>query len=134
MGSDISLDLIFDGILVKESIEDFNNVNWVLEMVHQGEENLDSSSFVFQNTIKVCQAVVEKLIITGDIFDNFNKTTNGVNGLFLVLHENWTSQKKWGVKVFTYAWFVKKISLLLIISQKEFSQDLSGTLGDESTA
>lgn len=85
MGSDISLDFVFDLVLVQEAIQDLDNVNWILEVVHQGEEYLNSGSLILQNAIKMGQAVVDQLVITGNILNNVDKTANCVNGLLLIL-------------------------------------------------
>lgn len=116
MGGDISLDFVFDGVLMQEAIQDLDNVNWILEVVHQREECLNSGSLILQNAIKMGQAVVDQLVITGNIFDNLNKTANCVYGLLLI------------------AWFVKEEPLLLIIRQEEFSQNLGRSLGNQSSA
>lgn len=116
MGSDISLDFIFDVVSLQEAIQDINDVNWILEMVHKSEECLNSGSLILQNAIKMGQAVVDQLVVTGNIFDNLNKTANRVNGLLLI------------------AWFVEDESLLLIIRQQEFSQNLGRSLGNLSSA
>lgn len=86
MGSDISLDFIFDVVSLQEAIQDINDVNWILEMVHKSEECLNSGSLILQNAIKMGQAVVDQLVVTGNIFDNLNKTANRVNGLLLILY------------------------------------------------
>ena len=86
MGSDVSLDFIFDVVSLQEAIQNINNINWVLEIVHQGEECLDSSSFIFQNAIEMSQAVPDQHVITRDIFDDLNKTANSVDSLILILH------------------------------------------------
>lgn len=86
MGGDVSLYFIFDLVSVQEAIQDRNNVNWVLEMVHQGEECLNPGSLVLQNAVEVGQAVVDQLIIAGDILDDLDKTANSVYGLLLILH------------------------------------------------
>ena len=86
MGGDISLDFVFDGVLMQEAIQDLDNVNWILEVVHQRKECLNSGSLILQNAIKMGQAVVDQLVITGNIFDNLNKTANCVYGLLLILH------------------------------------------------
>jgi len=86
VGGDISLDFVFDGVLMQEAIQDLDNVNWILEVVHQREECLDSGSLILQNAIKMGQAVVDQLVIAGNIFDNLNKTANCVYGLLLILH------------------------------------------------
>lgn len=116
MGSDISLDFVFDVVSLQEAIQDINDVNWILEMVHKSEECLNSGSLILQNAIKMGQAVVDQLVVTGNIFDNLNKTANRVNGLLLI------------------AWFVEDESLLLIIRQQEFSQNLGRSLGNLSSA
>lgn len=86
MGSDISLDFVFDVVSLQEAIQDINDVNWILEMVHKSEECLNSGSLILQNAIKMGQAVVDQLVVTGNIFDNLNKTANRVNGLLLILY------------------------------------------------
>ena len=86
MGGDVSLYFIFDLVSVQKAIQDRNNVNWILEMVHQGEECLNSGSLILQNAIEMGQAVVDQLVITGDMLDDFHKTANSVYGLLLILH------------------------------------------------
>jgi hypothetical protein len=85
-------------------------------VVHQGEEYLNSGSLILQNAIKMGQAVVDQLVITGNILNNVDKTANCVYGLLLI------------------AWFVKEESLLLIIRQQEFSQNLGRSLLNQSSA
>lgn len=103
MGSNISLDFILDVISLQEAIQNVNNINWVLEIVHQGEESLNSRSFVFQNAVEVGQAVSDQHVITRDIFDDFNKAANSSDSLILI------------------AWFVKEMSLSIVISLQELS-------------
>jgi len=116
VGGDVSLYFIFDLVSVQKAIQDRNNVNWILEVVHQGEECLNSGSLILQNAIEMGQAVVDELVITGDMLDDLHKTANSVYGLLLI------------------AWFVKEESLLLIVRQQEFSQNLGRSLGNQATA
>lgn len=85
MGGHVSLDMVLNSISIQERVQDLNKVFWLLEVVLDSNEVVDSGSGVLEDAVEMSQTVPYQLIITLDIVDHIEETANCRLGLFLIL-------------------------------------------------
>lgn len=61
-----------------EWVENLNNIQWILETIHNVNEIFNSKSRVFENTIEMNEANVLKVLVAMNFLDNIDKSSNNI--------------------------------------------------------